>query len=136
MGKKLRLLIFLTLSVLVSLQVWERASPAEAATHRYVQDVWNTQKGLPQNSVTALLQTRDGYLWVGTFGGLACFDGLKFTIFDTGNSPGLKSNRITALFEDHAGVLWIGTEQNGLSRYDRSTFTTYMTGEGLPGNYV
>jgi len=136
MGKKLPLIIFLTLTVPVLLRVWEQASLAAAIPARYVQDVWTTEKGLPQNSVTAILQTRDGYLWVGTFGGLARFDGLKFTIFDTGNSPGLKSNRIIALFEDHTGVLWIGTEQGGLSRYDHGTFTTYTTKDGLPDNHI
>jgi len=136
MSKKLPLIIFLTLTVLVSLRVWEQASLAAAMPTRYVQDVWTTEKGLPQNSVTAILQTRDGYLWVGTFGGLARFDGLKFTIFDTGNSPGLKSNRIIALFEDHTGVLWIGTEQGGLSRYSQGAFTTYTTKDGLPDNHI
>lgn len=128
--------IFLALTSFAPLFAQERMSLGQGARTRYLQDVWSTEKGLPQNSVTSLLQTRDGYLWVGTFGGLARFDGLKFTIFDTGNSPGLKSNRITALFEDHTGILWIGTEQNGLSRYDRGKFTTYMTNDGLPGNYV
>src|SRR5436190_35430 len=136
MSKKLPLIIFLTLTVLVSLRVWEQASLAAAMPTRYVQDVWTTEKGLPQNSVTAILQTRDGYLWVGTFGGLARFDGLKFTVFDTGNSPGLKSNRIIALFEDHTGVLWIGTEQGGLSRYSQGAFTTYTTKDGLPDNHI
>ena len=136
MGVRLPLIIFLTLTVLVCLSVREQSSLAEAAPTRYVQDVWTTEKGLPQNSVTSILQTRDGYLWVGTFGGLARFDGLRFTIFDTGNSPGLKSNRIIALFEDRTGVLWIGTEQGGLSRYSQGAFTTYTTKDGLPDNHI
>src|SRR5882762_3479088 len=127
MREKLTLITFLALTSLAALCACGQTSLARGVSPRYLSDVWTTEKGLPQNSVTSLLQTRDGYLWVGTFGGLARFDGLKFTIFDTGNSPGLKSNRITTLFEDHAGVLWIGTEQNGLSRYDRGTFTTYTT---------
>jgi len=113
-----------------------QTSLAAGGPIRYLKDAWTTEKGLPQNSVTSLLQTRDGYLWVGTFGGLARFDGLKFTIFDTGNSPGLKSNRIITLFEDHAGAIWIGTEQNGLSRYYHGAFTTYTTKDGLPDNHI
>jgi signal transduction histidine kinase/ligand-binding sensor domain-containing protein len=109
---------------------------AQGSPTKYLQDGWTTEKGLPQNSVTTILQSRDGYLWVGTFGGLARFDGAKFTVFETGNSPGLKSNRIIALYEDRAGVLWIGTEQGGLSRYHRGGFTTYTTGDGLPDNYI
>ncbi|MFL6333109.1 MAG: two-component regulator propeller domain-containing protein [Pyrinomonadaceae bacterium] len=113
-----------------------QTATAEEQPVRYLHHAWNTENGLPQNSVTTILQSRDGYLWVGTFGGLARFDGVKFTIFDTGNSPGLKSNRIITLYEDRAGVLWIGTEQGGLSRYFRGTFTTYTTKEGLPDNYI
>src|SRR3954469_11253001 len=123
MREKLSLITLLALTSFAALKGGERTCLAQGVPAKYVQDVWTTEKGLPQNSVTAILQTRDGYLWVGTFGGLARFDGLKFTIFDTGNSPGLKSNRIIALFEDHTGVLWIGTEQGGLSRYSQGAFT-------------
>lgn len=71
---------------------------------------WTTEDGLPQNTVTSILQTDDGYIWVGTFGGLARFDGIKFTIFDSTNAPGLASNRILSLYEDRWKHLWIGTE--------------------------
>jgi signal transduction histidine kinase/ligand-binding sensor domain-containing protein len=136
MREKLSLITVLALTSFAALKAGERICLAQGVPAKYVQDVWTTEKGLPQNSVTAILQTRDGYLWVGTFGGLARFDGLKFTIFDTGNSPGLKSNRIIALFEDHTGVLWIGTEQGGLSRYSQGAFTTYTTKDGLPDNHI
>src|SRR5689334_17367783 len=63
-------------------------------------DVWDTDRGLPQNSIQAILQTRDGYLWLATFDGLVRFGGAQFTVFNSGNSQGLKSNRFTALFED------------------------------------
>jgi ligand-binding sensor domain-containing protein/two-component sensor histidine kinase len=63
-----------------------------------------------------MTQTRDGYLWVGTLGGLARFDGRRFTRFDSDNTPGLKSNRIVSLFEDRRGNLWIGTETEGIAR--------------------
>lgn len=102
----------------------------------YIQTVWTTQDGLPQNSVTAILQTRDGYLWLGTFGGLARFDGVKFTVFTAGNTGGLESERILALYEDAQGALWIGTEHGGLARYAQGTFTTYRMKDGLPSDKV
>ena len=79
--------------------------------------VWTKEKGLPDNSVTAVLQTRDGYLWIGTSGGLARFDGVRFV--PIAPLP-VKSNavlRVTALCEDAAGRLWVGTQENGLLCY-------------------
>lgn len=80
---------------------------------RYTIDTWETDNGLPQNSVVAMVQTRDGYLWLGTLSGLVRFDGVRFTVFDESNTPGLPSNRIVSLFEDSQGHLWIGTETAG-----------------------
>ena len=107
-----------------------------ALSHQYVKTVWTTEDGLPQNSVNAILQTRDGYLWVGTFGGLARFDGRKFTIFNTGNTPGLKSNRIVALYEDRAGTLWIGAETGEVMSFKSGVARTFTTRDGLPGSVV
>ena len=60
---------------------------------------WQVENGLPQNKVTAVLQTRDGYLWLGTYSGLARFDGVKFKVFDDNNTPELHSSRVTSLCE-------------------------------------
>jgi ligand-binding sensor domain-containing protein len=73
------------------------------------------EQGLPQSCVAAMTQTRDGYLWVGTLGGLARFDGRRFTRFDQDNTPGLKSNQIVSLFEDSQTNLWIGTLSEGIA---------------------
>src|SRR5438552_16472279 len=82
-----------------------------AWTPRFAVDPpWTTEKGLPQNSVISLLQTRDGYLWVGTGYGLARFDGIHFKTFDDTDAPGLNSGKIVRLCEDSRGYLWIGTE--------------------------
>jgi ligand-binding sensor domain-containing protein len=91
----------------------------------YVIRNWQTEEGLPQNSVCAILQTRDGYLWFGTFNGLVRFDGVQFTTFNLANSPEMGSDSINCLFEDHLGHLWIGTDRGGLSRYAQGQFTNY-----------
>src|SRR6266705_3341061 len=76
---------------------------------------WRTGEGLPADSVTAIIQTRDGFLWVGTSAGLVRFDGVKFTeIKPTASSVG--SIHVTALCEDSVGRLWIGTQRDGLFR--------------------
>lgn len=80
-----------------------------------VVDHWTTDRGLPQNSVNALLETRDGYLWIATFGGLARFDGVRFRVFDGEEDSGLPSSRILSLLEDRAGRLWVGTQDGGVA---------------------
>ncbi len=103
---------------------------------QYIRTVWTSEEGLPQNSVNAIVQTRDGYLWLGTFGGLVRFDGLKFTVFNSGNTPGLKGNRILALYEDRAGTLWIGTESGEVMSLKDGQARTFTTADGLPGGLV
>ena len=75
----------------------------------YAVERYTTENGLPQSSVMALVQTRDGYLWLGTYEGLARFDGQAFTVFDKSNTPEMESNSIKALAEDAQGRLWVGT---------------------------
>src|SRR5262245_24004095 len=83
---------------------------------------WKTDDGLPQMTPKAITQTRDGYLWVGTFNGLSRFDGVRFTPFTINNTPELVSDDITQLFEDSSGILWIGTSDGGLTRYSNGRF--------------
>jgi len=85
---------------------------------RYGHDAWLGQNGLPQEFVGSITQTRDGYLWIGTLGGLVRFDGVRFTVFDSSNMPGLKDARITALCPGRDGGLWIGTAAGGVSRLE------------------
>ncbi|MGO9337987.1 MAG: two-component regulator propeller domain-containing protein [Terracidiphilus sp.] len=109
---------------------------AQSQTPQYVTTIWHTEQGLPQNSVNAMLQDRRGYLWVGTFGGLARFDGERFTLFDSANTPGFGSNEIYSLYESRSGVLWIGTVDGGLIRLDNGIATTYSERDGLPNRWV
>jgi Two component regulator propeller len=82
---------------------------------QYGRDVWDGDSGLPQNSVEVILQTRDGYLWLGTQEGLVRFDGVRFTIFDTRNSHAMHDDWVKSLSETRDGTLWVGT-QAGLLR--------------------
>ncbi|MGH9821909.1 MAG: ligand-binding sensor domain-containing protein, partial [Blastocatellia bacterium] len=114
----------------------EAAATTESLSGQYIQTTWTVQEGLPQNSVNAILQTRDGYLWIGTFGGLARFDGVRFTVFDSANTPGMKANRILSLYEDRAGVLWIGTETGEVMSFKGAEVRTFTTRDGLPGGLI
>lgn len=96
--------------------------PAETLAQRYPFAHISIDQGLIQSQVSALVQDQSGHLWVGTLGGLSCYDGQVFRSFTKRN--GLPANEITALACDHLGKLWIGTT-NGLSRYDGHTFHNY-----------
>ncbi|MBI4326483.1 MAG: hypothetical protein HY674_14635, partial [Chloroflexi bacterium] len=107
---------------------------SRASSPDYRIDLWQTEDGLPGNTVTSILQTRDGYLWIGTFGGLARFDGVRFKRF--GEAEGLKNNRVHCLREDRQGNLWVGSEGGGLFRLRDGVFTSLTTRDGLRHDVV
>jgi signal transduction histidine kinase/ligand-binding sensor domain-containing protein len=92
------------------------------AAPNYFTRTWQVEQGLPQNKVTAVVQTRDGHLWVGTYNGLARFDGVRFTVFDDHDTPELRGSRITSLYEAGDGTLWIGAESGDVSQYKDGHF--------------
>ncbi len=96
---------------------------------------WSSENGLPQNSVHRILQTRDGYLWIATEGGVARFNGIQFTVFNQESAPAFASNDTCCLAEDGGGGLWIGTS-DGLLRYAGGVFRRYTTADGLPSPVV
>lgn len=102
---------------------------------QYVLRIWQREQGLPQNSVAAALQTRDGYLWFGTQEGLVRFDGVRFTVFDKRGTARFNNNVVTSLYEDEGQTLWIGT-MGGLLRYQNGVFNTFTMEDGLLSNEV
>lgn len=97
---------------------------------------WTADEGLPQNSVQAIVQTRDGYLWLTTSDGLVRYDGVRFKVFNRSNTEGINNNRFNVLLESADGDLWAGTEEGGVTRYHKGKFKTYTTEDGLPGNWI
>src|SRR5438309_404291 len=99
------------------------AQAARLLTHpqEFTVDQWTTVDGLPQNSVNAVAQTPDGYIWVGTFGGLARFDGIRFDAAERIDDAGRHVDRVLALAVAPDSSLWIGTE-NGLLQYRSGRF--------------
>ena len=80
--------------------------------------VWQTESGLPQNTVHAILQSHDGFLWVATEGGLVRFDGEKFVTYTSEKYPQIPSDVVYGLMQDRAGTLWIST--SGCTNPERS----------------
>ena len=78
---------------------------AQSTPTQYVTRVWHTEEGLPQNSVNAMLQDHRGYIWIGTFGGLARFDGERFTVFDSANTPGFGSDQFLTVRKSLRGIV-------------------------------
>ncbi len=122
-----------TNTVRYGVDVWE-TKEGNKDTVRYGVDVWETKEGnkegLPQKSVITMVQTRDGYLWLGTLNGLVRFDGSRFTVFDESNTPKLNSSRIVKLFEDSKTNLWIGTETAGAAVVKEGKVIPLAFGQG------
>lgn len=137
-GFKTHSVILLVAALLVAELLWSRTALAldpKKAIGQYSYSVWTTEHGLPSNTIQAITQTRDGYLWLATEDGLARFDGVRFTVFNNRNTEAIKSSGISALFEDREGNLWIGTG-GGLLRFKDGTFTVYTTKDGLAHDEV
>lgn len=95
-------------------------------------DEWNTYRltmrdGLPQNTVTALVQSADGCLWIGTLGGVARFDGVEFEVFEHATHPALANNRIASMHASDDGTIWIGTERGHVAMYSKGTIEPVET---------
>ncbi len=93
------------------------------AISQYVHTAWDSDQGLPQNSVSAIVQTSDGYIWFGTQEGLVRFDGVRFVVYDRSRQPEFTRNHVTALMHDSTGTLWIGFVDGGLVAYAGGRFT-------------
>jgi ligand-binding sensor domain-containing protein/signal transduction histidine kinase len=83
---------------------------------------WHMEDGLPDGEITAIAQTPDGYLWVGTPRGLARFDGTRFRVYLPRNTPEMKHPGIASLLTDHAGRLWIGMVDGTMLRWSAGKF--------------
>ena len=96
---------------------------------------WGLENGLPQNTVQALIQTPDGFVWLGTEVGLVRFDGNSFQAFDKNSQPALPGNDVRCLLATRDGALWVGTSE-GLARWKDGVNTTFTTRDGLPGDAI
>ena len=102
----------------------------------YQQITWQERDGLPLNTVIAVTPSRDGYLWLGTYGGAVRFDGVRFTLFNPSNTTGIGNAVVGAILQSRTGDLWLGTFGGGVSRLSGGRFTAYGVKEGLSSDYV
>ncbi len=127
----------LTLALASVVGCWAPASALDTSKHisQFAQQTWRVEDGLPQNAIQRAIQSRDGYLWLGTQEGLVRFDGTRFAIFDKSNTPAFKGNDVTGLAEDADGTLWVATA-DGLVRLRDGAFTGFTTATGLPFDFL
>lgn len=90
-----------------------------------VQTTWNMDTGLPSNNALSIIQTKEGYVWIGSYDGLIRFDGNEFSIYNKGSKDEFDANSAGTLFEDSNHRLWIGTNGDGLAVYENNQFAMY-----------
>jgi ligand-binding sensor domain-containing protein/signal transduction histidine kinase len=112
-----------------------RAADNNKAEAKYSVDHWGVDQGLLYENVGSMLQGRDGYLWIGTDGGVERFDGVKFVVYRMGVVPGLVGDSVRSMMQDSSGALWIGTNR-GLSRYADGKFEIILEAKSTSYTYA
>lgn len=103
-------------------------------TGQYLLKNWTTADGLPDDTVRAIVESRDGYFWLGTAHGLARFDGVRFKVFNSANTPSFFSDDVYWMHEDQRGLLWVSTRR-GLFRHQGGVFKVTTLGPNAPPEY-
>ena len=119
---------------LISIPQLALAQTDQALTN-LIQIVYNDQNGLPSSEANTVVQTKDGYIWIGRYGGLIRYNGREFYNYSTAPN-GLPTSGIRALFEDDAGRLWIGTNDKGVFLYDQGQFIPCAMPDGHSLNSI
>ncbi|HME06387.1 MAG TPA: two-component regulator propeller domain-containing protein [Bryobacteraceae bacterium] len=105
--------------------------PGRSGPAQYVPTVWQTEQGLPQNSIEYMLQDQDGYLWLATHAGPVRFDGVNFKLFGPEDLAGLSNRWVMSLHQDRSGALWIGTHASGLIRLHNGSSSQFPVPDGI-----
>lgn len=122
-----KFILYITLCfILIFSTLVSNIRPAQAFFEKketsYVITIYNDQNGLPTGEANTILQTTDGYIWIGSYGGLIRYDGTQFTNYSLNGS--INSSSIRSLYEDSQGRLWIGTNDKGVILLENNEFTT------------
>lgn len=102
----------------------------------YISTQWSTAGGLPANSATDLIQTSDGYIYIGTYEGLVRFNGVEFTLLNRHTNPDYSFISARVLFQDSEGNLWVGSNGEGIQKIDEKENKTFTVEDGIPNNSI
>ena len=94
--------------------------------------LYDNTNGLPTSEANTIAQTKDGFIWIGSYSGLISYDGTTFHRFDA--SDGVAS--VVCLYVDSKDRLWIGTNDSGLALYEKGNFTFFNKNEGLRSSSI
>lgn len=104
---------------------------------QYTRRTWHIQDGLPEETIQAIQQTSDGYLWIGTTGGLVRFDGSRFVHFlQPQHRVALTNDSTFCILVARDGSLWLGTEGEGLLHFQNGVLRAYTAADGLTDGFV
>ena len=124
-------------AILIFIFIFLRGSFAETVPPtEFAVETWQTDNGLPQNSVTDVFQSKNGYIYASTYNGIARFDGVRFALSDSVTSPELKNSRITSLYQDKTGIIWIGHETGDVSWLENGLFHSLDMGTNWPASEI
>ncbi len=119
----------------ISLRPAMGLDPSRTLT-QYIHRIWQTQQGLPEGTIYSIVQTHEGYLWLGTQTGLIRFDGLRFQTVDNIWSKAPANVWIRSTVEDSQHAVWIATNDAGLYRLEGESISHYDVRDGLPSETV
>ena len=122
----------------ISLSVYSQTYPDNKISINpgFTYDQWTVEEGLPVNSVNDILQSQDGYMWIGTNDGLVRFDGIRFKVYKSSEYEGLPNNRISEIIEAFYGSIWLKTDRQELVQLKNGIFKQITEKVGLNGNNV
>lgn len=134
MIKTVLLLCFFCVSFIVNAQKQNKHIPFDPNKElsQFLIDVWDSEKGLPSSTLLQVIQTKDGYLWIGSYDGLLRFDGNSFDLYTKNTTKEFQTNNVTTLREAEDSTLWIGTQGSGLISYKNGIFKSH----GLEKEYI
>ncbi len=129
-------LCLVALLVSACLSLHSQGAVSSTSDWNYASNSWQSQNGLPGETVQSFAQTPDGFLWVGTSEGLLRFDGASFVRYSSENTPAMHENSVFSLLTTRDGRLWIGTDGGGLLEMHDGGFRSYSTAEGLSDGFI
>lgn len=107
-----------------------------SSINNYVTRVWTSTDGLPGNSVSDIVQSKDGFIYFGTYECLVKFDGMNFYPMNKYTDDKLSFISARSVFEDSRGMIWVGSNDEGVQKIGKKFYEHLTMENGLPNNSI